>query len=88
MLESGVYTIEGYMDGIKNELDKDKWYKLEIILKVLEDGNTVVDSTAVEEIHEEVSDKKWIKEYRKWQAQGKRRGLDKGDNTKVSKCTK
>ena len=69
MLESGLYTAEDYINGIKDGLEKNKWYRLEIILRVMDDGNTVVDSTAVEEIHEGVSEKKWIKEYRKWRAQ-------------------
>ncbi len=72
MLDSGLYTAEDYMNGIKNELEKNKWYRLEIILRVMDDGNTVVDSTVVEEIHAAnrgVSDKKWVKEYRKWQEQ-------------------
>lgn len=69
MLESGLYTAEDYINGVTGELEKNKWYRIEIILRVMDDGNTVVDSTAFEEIYEEVSDKKWIKEYRKLQTQ-------------------
>jgi len=56
VIPTGVYTTEDLFKGIKKSVDKNKWYKLELIFRVMDDESTAIDGMAVTYIKEELSD--------------------------------
>ena len=67
-LTKGAYTTEDFVEGLKNSLEKDKWYDITLRAIVLENRDVVVDTISVRETKEEISDEAWIEGHRKWMA--------------------